>query len=298
MAGALVLLLAPSLRAEPVTPTPEGPLPVVMLHGFDSDPDIFRGSEIYLRDEGLLPLLVPWAPGDGQDAFATATDVVLPAIEAHLSAAGRPEGARFAVVAHSMGGLMVRYLLEHARPDLAERVVALVMISTPNHGPRTGVANHACAGYPDRAWRQLGCDLRPKSELITTLGITPPEGLATRYLSIGVESFEPMIPLPSYDGDGDGVARGHDKTVMAESAWLEGVPFVVWRAWGRRGDHHGTTCAEGVNRWAIDFIVDGLVPTPPDRRVRAVDLCRGISKRRWRSEREAVAGAAASGDGP
>ncbi len=281
MFGLLVLLIAGVAVAD------EAPLPVVLIHGFDSDPDIFRGAERWLPEQGLDPVLVGWRPEEGQDAFATATDVVLPAIEAGLAEAGHPPGAGFAVIAHSMGGLMVRYLLEHARPDLEQRLRALVMISAPNHGPRTGVANHACAGYPDRAWRRLGCDLRPRSPLITTLGRLPPSGLADRYLSIGVESFEPMIPIPAYDGDGDGVALGHDKAVMAESGWLDGVPFVVWRAWGRRGDHFGTTCAEGVNRWAVDFIVDGTVPEPPPRRVRAVDLCRGLSKKRWRREREA-----------
>jgi pimeloyl-ACP methyl ester carboxylesterase len=288
MFALLVLLVATVAVADEVAQH-AAPLAVVMLHGFDSDPDIFRGSEPYLRDAGLLPVLVGWGPQQGQDAFATATDSLLPAIERELAAAGRAPDAPFAVVAHSMGGLMVRYLLEHARPELGQRVPALEMISTPNQGPHTGLGNHACAGYLDKAWRALGCALKPKSELITTLGTRPPEGLATRYLSIGVESFEPFIPLPAYDGDGDGVARGHDKVVMAEAAWLEGVPFVLWRAWGRRGDHFGSTCAEGVNRWAVDFIRDGILPSPSGRRVRATDLCDGLSKRAWRHARESAA---------
>ena len=293
----LVLLLTSGVLAEEVAPEPvdAGPMPVVMVHGFASDPDIFRGSEGFLRRAGLAPVLVAWRPQDGQDAFTAATDSLLPAIERELAAVGRSADAPFAVVAHSMGGLMLRYLLEHARPELADRVTALVMISTPNHGSRTGLANHACAGFPDPAWRRLGCDLRPKSPLITTLGRRPPEGLATRYLSIGVESFEPFIPLPAYDGDGDGVPLGHDKAVMTEAAWLDGAPFAVWRAWGPRGDHFGATCAEGVNRWALDFIVDGAVPRPSGRRVRATDLCRGLSKRSWRRQRERVDGQPTAG---
>jgi pimeloyl-ACP methyl ester carboxylesterase len=259
--------------------------PVVLLHGFDSNPDIFRGSEIYLAEAGFEPLLVPWRPGPGHDARQTATDVVLPGIEAALSDAGHPPDVRFHVVAHSMGGLMVRYLLEQATPELAQRVESLVMISTPNHGPRTGLGHHACNAVADRDWRRLGCDLKPKSAFITGLGQAVPDGLPTRYLAIGVESFEPFLPHPPFDGDGDGVARGHDKVVMAESAHLDGAPFVVFRAWGRRGDHHGSTCATELNAWVLGFLRDGTVPTETARRLRAGDLCEGMPKGPWRRER-------------
>lgn len=283
----------PSAAPVPSDPPPAGPLPVVLLHGFSSDPDIFRGSERFLRERGLLPVLVGWAPAPGQDAFAAATDTLLPRIEEELARAGRA-GSRFAVVAHSMSGLLVRWLLEHARPDLGPRVEALVMISTPNHGPRTGVANWACATWPDPDWRRLGCALRPGSELIRGLGRTPPSGPPTRYLAIGVDGLLPMIPLPGYDGDGDGVRSGHDLAVMAESTWLDGVPFAVWRAWGRLGDHFGSTCALELNEWAADFVLDGTLPQPARGRVRATDLCREISKAQWHRARDA---ASRRGDG-
>ncbi len=259
--------------------------PVVYLHGFASRGDLWRGAEAAAPAWGIDPVVVEWAPGELRSARATATDILLPAIEAALAARGYPPDAPFDVVAHSMAGLLMRYLLEDARPELAARVGSMVMISTPNRGARTGVANWACLVWDDPGWRALGCELRPTSELVVGLGPAPPDDLATRYLVVGVESLEPMVPIPAYDADGDGVARGHDKAVMAEAAMLDGTPFVVWRAFGRRGDHFGVTCSAEVNAWARDFVLGGVVPTPPEKRVRATNLCAGLSKRAWRAGR-------------
>lgn len=258
---------------------------VVFLHGFASRADIWRGAEIAAVEAGLDPVLVEWAPGDLRSARETATSVLLPAIEAALEARGHAPGGPFDVVAHSMSGLLMRYLIEQARPDLGDRIGSLVMISTPHRGARTGVANWACAVWSDPGWRALGCELRPTSDLVQSLGFVVPAGSATRYLSVGVESYEPLNPIPPYDADGDGVALGHDKAVMTESAMLDGAPFVVWRAWGRPGDHFGVTCTGEVNAWAREFIATGAVPTPSEVRVRATNLCRGRSKREWNDAR-------------
>lgn len=260
--------------------------PVVFLHGFASRPDIWRGAEAAMEGGPYDPVLVAWAPERGMDARMTAVEVLLPAIEQRLAAQGHPPDAAFHVVAHSMSGLLVRYLLEHARPDLGERVLSLVTISTPHRGARTGVANLAC-GFWTSPWRSLGCELRPGSELIRELGPRKPAEVGVPYLAIGVESAEPMVPVPAYDADGDGRALGHDKAVMAESAMLDGEPFVVWRAWGRLGDHFGVSCSAEVGDWIVGFLAEGVVPETPTRRVRATDACAGISKRQWRAERAA-----------
>ncbi len=222
------------------------------------------------------------------DARTTAVEVLLPAIEERLALQGHPPDAPFHVVAHSMSGLLMRYLVEHARPDLQARVRSMVMISTPHRGARTGVANLAC-GLWTAPWKALGCELRPRSELVRLLGASKPADVAVPYLAIGVESAEPMVPVPAWDADGDGRALGHDKAVMAESAMLDGAPFVVWRAWGRLGDHFGVTCSAEVNDWIVDFISGGAVPAPPERRIRATDACEGISKGAWRAARAAEA---------
>lgn len=281
-----MLLLVLGALLVPQTAVAQEGRPVVYLHGFASRADIWRGAEIAAKAAGWDPILVEWAPGDLRSARATATEVLLPAIEAALQEHGHASGASFDVVAHSMSGLLMRYLLEEARPDLAARIGSLVMISTPHRGARTGVANWACAVWGDRGWRALGCELKPRSDLVVSLGATAPAGVATRYLAIGVESYEPMIPIPPWDGDGDGVALGHDKAVMTESAALAGAPFVVWRAWGRRGDHFGVTCSGEVNAWALEFASTGGVPEAAPRRVRATNLCAGMPKKQWRAARE------------
>jgi pimeloyl-ACP methyl ester carboxylesterase len=270
--------------------------PVVFLHGFASRTDIWRGAEIAAQAAGFDPILVPWAPGELRSARETATEVLLPSIEAALEAHGYPPGASFDVVAHSMSGLLMRYLIEQARPELALRIGSLVMISTPHRGTRTGIANWACAVWGDPGWRALGCELRPTSDLLTGLGAARPGGIATRYLSIGVESFTPMIPVPPYDANGDGVALGHDKAVMAESAMLDGAPFLVWRAWGRRGDHFGVTCSAEVTQWALQFVASGTVPEAAPERVRATNLCAGMPKRPWREARRRVSRGSGMGD--
>ncbi len=260
--------------------------PVVYLHGFASRTDIWRGAEVAAKEAGLDPILVGWEPGELRSARATATEVLLPAIEAGLAAHGHPPDASFDVVAHSMSGLLMRYLIEQANPELGDRVGALVMISTPHRGARTGVANWACGIWKDRGWRALGCELKPTADLVKSLGSTAPEGVATRYLSIGVESYEPFVPIPRWDGDGDGVALGHDKAVMTESAKLDGAPFAIWRAWGRRGDHFGVTCSAEVNAWARDFLVSGTIPQANPERIFGTNVCAGMPKKVWREARE------------
>ena len=220
----------------------------MLVHGFDSHPDIWRGTERVLREAGRTSVLIHWRPPvPGARSRETAVSVLLPAIGDGLEAAGYPRDAPFDVVTHSMGGLLMRLLLEHTDlhgdPTLPARVGSLAMLSPPHQGARTGIAGIACGTYRDPLWRDIVCDLKAGSALLERLGSTKPEGVPTRYLSIGVATGAPFIPVPLYDGDGDGRPAGHDNAVMAESGALpgEGSAFVIWRGWDRH-DHFSASC--------------------------------------------------------
>ncbi len=262
---------------------------MVLIHGFDSHPDIWRGTERLLREAGRVPILLHWRPKEaGQDTRETALEVVLPAIRDGLVAAGFDADAPFDAITHSMGGLVMRVLLEHAAehedPTLPSRVGSLAMLSPPHRGAHTGIASIACDSYRDLAWRDVACDLKPGSPLLEALGDRKPDHVPTRYLSIGVATAAPFFLVPLYDGDGDGRPAGHDNAVMAESGWLPGPgsDFVVWRGWDRP-DHFTSPCSAEVNRWILEFLDAGVVPTPAKGRVRGGDACAGLSKAEWRA---------------
>jgi len=232
-----------------------------------------------LAAEGYAPLLLSWQPEAGQGAAETARSVILPRVEQALQEAGYPAGSPFHLVTHSLAGLLARFLLEQPAADTAhwrDRVRSLVMLSTPHHGARTGLAAVACRHYRKPAWRQVGCDMRPRAHFLQSLGTRKPDNLPVPYLSVGVESPAPFLLVPLFDGDGDGRSHGHDNTVMAESAYLDGAGYVLWRGWDR-SDHFTASCSRVVNRWIVDFLREHKVPEAGRRRVRGGDVCDGLS---------------------
>ncbi len=278
--------------------------PIVLVHGYGSAPDIWRGAELQLREAGFDPIAVQWRPEPGQRAPQVAVHGLRPAIDVALSERGYAPDARFHAVGHSMGGLLLRFLIEHpwadvdrawphggwtgdgvpdGDPAFAGRVASLVMISTPNQGARTGVALAACGVYRDPDWRPLGCDLAPKSPFVRHLGHRKTPGVDLPYLAIGVVTPAPFFFVAPYDGDGDGIARQHDHAVMAEAVAMDGEPFALWRAW-QQADHFHVTCSAEVLGWVADFAREGKVPPAIGPRRRSENACRSISKRAfWES---------------
>ncbi len=276
------------------------PEPVVLLHGFASHPEMWRGTEVLLREAGFEPIAVLWRPEAGMRLPQVASQIVLPAVREELAARGYPPDAAWHGVGHSTGGLLLRWIAEHPYADadtvlpggfwggdgegdgdpvLAASLRSLVMISTPSQGARTGVARIACDAWSDLDWRDLACDLVPAAPVLRCLGTRKPAEVGARYLSIGVETVPNLLPAPLFDGNGDGNAHSHDNSVMAESGWLAGAPFVIWRGLQHRS-HFSVSCSSTVNGWIAGFLEDGAVPLQPVGLQPSEDLCAGIEKER------------------
>lgn len=234
---------------------------------------MWRGSEVVLLDAGFHPVSIAWEPEQGMGVAESADQVLLPAIRSELVAQGRAADTPFHAIGHSTGGLLIRWLVEQsALPGVHEQIRSVVLLSTPNQGARTGVARIACQSFR-QPWRSLGCELIPGSPGLTALGTSG--AAATPYLAVGVETLPNLLPAPLFDGDGDGVAHSHDNAVMAESAWLEGATFRIWR--GRKNRSHFTvSCSSTVNGWFVAFLRGEPVPDQATGRQPGEDLCRGL----------------------
>jgi hypothetical protein len=179
-----------------------------------------------------------YTPQAGQHVPARAKQVQ-DKIQAALAANGYPADQKVDVVAHSMGGLVMRFLVEHPgadvnsfdstgwhgdgvadiRNDWAARVDDLVMLGTPNHGTWEAWVPGTLGVFG--AWNASGGDMRPGSTFLTKTGATMPVG--EHYASIGGDpSYGQFL---KYDYTGDGVKHGFDGVVPAESPYVSGGLF-------------------------------------------------------------------------
>jgi triacylglycerol esterase/lipase EstA (alpha/beta hydrolase family) len=196
-----------------------GSYPVVEVAGLGSDGAGFArltdrlqraGTTVLDFDErtpGTQPLT--YQPAAGADIGEVARHVVAPAVERALSRAGLdPATQRVDVVAHSMGGLLVRYLVEQTGGRWPQRVDDLVMVATPNHGSDV-IAWETLGGR----FKALGADMKPGSDLLRDLGGSEPAGEV--YTTIGGDPW--MFRWLRYG------SHGFDDQVPSESPFLAGA---------------------------------------------------------------------------
>jgi len=258
------------VRADPETFLPGDRGTVLLIHGFDSSPAMWRGQAAYLYAQGYRLLPIRWEPSrPGMTIPEVAEEVLRPAIAEALE--DETLRAPLHAIGHSTGGLLLRWLVEQSPEDPLE-LDKLVLLSTPNAGARTGVASIACDTYK-QPWREIACELKPSSATLQTLGTKVPDGVATEYLTFGVETRPNLLPAPGFDGDGDGTRHTHDNAVMAESAWLEGAEFRIWRG-VRTRSHFTVACSSTVAVWIRGFLAGLPVPPQVEGRVPTDDLCR------------------------
>jgi hypothetical protein len=199
----------------------QGSLPVVLVAGLGSDGTGFDDLARELVADGVPVLdLDPRRPGrqplvyrpdERDDGIGeAAVRVVAPQIESAMARAGLdPATDRVDVVAHSMGGLLVRYLVEHPVPGWAERVDDLVMVATPNHGSDVIYWE----SRRDGPFNALGRDMRPGSAFLDALGYAEPPGEV--YTAVGGDPW--MFRWYRHG------AHGFDDQVPSESPFLGGA---------------------------------------------------------------------------
>ena len=247
---------------------------MVLVHGFASAPRMWRGAESALKSVGFDVVNIAWEPEEGMGIAEAAERVLRPQVET-LSTRHH---VRLHAIGHSTGGLLLRWLAEQSSEPV--EFASLTLLSTPNAGARTGVARIACDSFR-QPWRALGCDLIAGSAALEVLGTSVPPASSTRYLAIGVETLPNLLPAPPYDGDGDGVAHSHDNAVMAESAWLEGATFRIWRGKTQRS-HFTVACSSTVNDWVVRHLRGEDVPAQEPGRLASEDLCSAVDRSRAR----------------
>ena len=121
--GSLAGLLI-GLRPGEVAKPPEGPVPIVLVHGYDGTPASFDLLSSRLRAGGRQVVLVQ-LPDRGTGDIEASAGVVARTV--HRTGADRVD-----LVGYSAGGIVVRAYL--GQPGVAGHVRHVVLLGAPNHG--------------------------------------------------------------------------------------------------------------------------------------------------------------------
>ena len=233
--------------------------PVVLIPGWHGAASTFNEMIPKLQAQGLTVLdfdsatagtqALGYAPtASGQHISYVAGKVVEEKIQAALAANGYAATQPIDIVAHSMGGLVSRFLIEQpgadvdywsstsgwygdgvadVRTDWASRVDDLIMLGTPNHGTWQGWVPGTLGGFG--MWNATGGDMAPNSKFLTRMGYAEKAG--EYYKTIGGDPW--YLQWLQYDYNGDGISHGFDGVVPAESPFLTGSDQTLV------GFHHG-----------------------------------------------------------
>lgn len=246
--------------------------PIVLIHGWTGSGTSFTSMIPKLQAQGFTVLdmnsttagtqALSYVPVSGQHIPALAKQVQ-DKIQAALTANGYPATQPVDIVAHSMGGLVARFLIEHPgadvdsfdstgwhgdgvadiRTDWASRVDDLVMLGTPNHGTWEGWVPGTLGGFG--VWNASGGDMKPGSTFLTKTGTAEPAG--ETYSAIGGDPTYGQFL--KYDYTGDGIKHGFDGVVPAESPFVTGANFDLV------GSNHGELLTQDA---PLDLVIGAL----------------------------------------
>jgi len=234
----------------PLVPTAtahEGRYPVVLVHGWTGQGSSWNSMIPKLQAQGLTVLdfdpntsgvqAMSYSPSAGQHISLLAKQVQS-RIQTALSNNGYASTQKVDIVAHSMGGLVSRFLIEKPgadvdywsatsgwygdgvadiRTDWASRVDDLVMLGTPNHGTWEAWVPGTIGVFG--AWNASGGDMTPNSVFLQKMGYAEKSG--EYYSAIGGDPAYGQFL--KYDYTGDGVKHGFDGVVPAESPYVTGA---------------------------------------------------------------------------
>jgi pimeloyl-ACP methyl ester carboxylesterase len=247
LAGLLALPTALVIAGSPASAT-EAKFPVVLIPGWLGQGDLTYQELIpKLQAQGYTVIdfdqaragvqAMSYAPSaQGQHISYLAGKIIQPKIQAALVANGFPATQKVDIIAHSMGGLATRFLIEQPGADVdgwntagwtgdgvadiasdwAARVDDLVMIGTPNHGTWEGWVGSKLPSFIN--WNTSAGDMAVGSTFVNRMGYAEKAG--EHYTCVGGDPW--YLQAFKYDFDGDGVKHGFDGVVPAESPFLTG----------------------------------------------------------------------------
>jgi pimeloyl-ACP methyl ester carboxylesterase len=290
VSGALLLLaLLPALGGM-AAHAGTGNYPIVLIPGWHGSATTFDEMIPKLQAQGFTVLdFDPNTPGvqamgyaptaAGQHISYVAGKIVQQKIKTALQQNGYdPNTQKVDIVAHSMGGLVARFLIEHPGADVdnwssttgwygdgvadvdtnwASRVDDLVMLGTPNHGTWEGWVPGTIGGFGN--WNTTGGDMAPNSKFLQLMGTTEPVG--QHYTTIGGDPT--YLQFFKYDYNGDGISHGFDGVVPAES------PFMTGSVQSLVNNHHGELVTADA---PIDLTIQALGFTSSQTGIGAANL--------------------------
>lgn len=250
-----VLLLSALATLAATTLTPlvttasahEGKYPIVLVHGWTGQGSSWNSMIPKLQAQGLTVLdFDPAAAGTQALSYSPASGQHIPLlakqvqdkIQTALANNGYAATQKVDIVAHSMGGLVSRFLVEKPgadvnswsatsgwfgdgvadiRTDWAARVDDLIMLGTPNHGTWEAWVPGTIGLFG--AWNASGGDMKPGSVFLQKMGYAEKAG--EYYTAIGGDPAYGQFL--KYDYTGDGVKHGFDGVVPAESPYVTGA---------------------------------------------------------------------------
>lgn len=254
----------------------EANYPVVLIPGWHGQGAGFNEMIPKLQAQGITVLdfdtatagvqAMSYAPtAAGQHIPYVAGKVVEEKIKAALTANGYDAATqKIDIVAHSMGGLVSRFLIEKPGADVdywssttgwygdgaadvdsgwASRVDDLVMLGTPNHGTWEGWVPGTIGGFG--SWNATGGDMAPNSRFLTNMGYA--ERTGEYYTAIGGDPS--YLRWLQFDYTGDGISHGFDGVVPAESPYVTGADFSISPV------HHGELLTAD---HSLDLVIQAL----------------------------------------
>lgn len=273
LARILVLALCASIAALPAaSDAHEGNYPILLVHGWTSSGSTFDEMIPKLTAQGLTVLdcdstktgiqALSYAPtSSAQHISYVAGKILQPKIDTCLTANGYATTQKIDVVAHSMGGLSSRFLVEKGGADVDNwssttgwygdgiadvgtkwktQIDDLIMLGTPNHGT-------ILAWFPSTlplfgAWTSTGADMRPGSKFLSLMGTSEPAG--ETYSCGGGDPW--YLQLYQSDFNGDAVTHGFDGVVPAEAPFMTGCDNVLFGS-----NHSGLRTDDAPIDWVI-----------------------------------------------
>lgn len=248
IAAATLVAISLAMVRTPGVEAHEANYPILLVHGWTSEGATFDEMIPKLKAQGLTVLdcdsvkagtqAMSYAPtASGQHIPYIAGKIVQPKINSCLTANGYSTSQKIDVVAHSMGGMVSRFLVEKGGADVdywsastgwygdgvpdvdtkwKDQVDDLIMLGSPNHG---AVLPWVPSSLPEFFnWQPSGTDMVQNALFLNLLGYSEPAG--EYYTCVGGDPW--YLQLPKYDYDGDGVGHGWDGIVPAESPFLTG----------------------------------------------------------------------------